>query len=112
MHSLLVSRERGEKELETHRTIFDALLDADTKDKVMPSERELADEAIIILFAGTDTTACTLTYAIYYALTEPGVLGKILAELNTTSKDEMGRLKLREVEQLPYLVRPLKCTFT
>ena len=67
--------------------------------------RELADESIAILNAGTEPTATMMAYATYFFLRFPEVQGRILEELESVERDEYGRLPLQKIETLPYFVR-------
>ena len=91
-------------------TIYDRLL-ADNRRRVKKglesrpiSFRELADETVGILNAGTEPTATMLVYATYFYLRFPHVQAKILAELRTVELDDQGRLPLVKLEALPYFV--------
>lgn len=90
-------------------TVFDALLSpapGSSKRHVVPSFQELVDEAIILLAAGTETTAIALTFATYHILAAPRVKTAVEAELATLSRDANGRLPYQAIESLPYLVLP------
>lgn len=87
------------------RTVFDALL-SPAGDHVGPSYQELVDEAIILLAAGTETTAIALTFATYHILRAPRVQAAVEAELATLRRDADGRLPYQAIENLPYLVPP------
>lgn len=89
-------------------TVFDALLSpaGSSKRHVVPSFQELVDEAIILLAAGTETTAIALTFATYHVLAAPRVRAAVEAELATLSRDDNGRLPYQAIESLPYLVLP------
>ena len=88
----------------TQRTIFEELRDSD-----LPSEEKsisrLTAEALTLVGAGSDTTATTLATLTFYLLSTPRVLQKLTAELDTAIPDVRSPPPLRELEQLPYLVR-------
>lgn len=86
-------------------TIFDVLLDPEqNKNKRAPDFNELVDEAMSLITGGTDSTAETLTAAIWYFNTELDCKRKLIAELDGCPRDDSGRLTLATVQQLPYLV--------
>jgi cytochrome P450 len=70
------------------------------------SFRELADEGTGILNAGTEPTAIVLCYATFFFSRFPHVQKPIMDELASIELKD-GRLPLRKLEALPYLVRIL-----
>ncbi|MCJ1379550.1 hypothetical protein MMC17_002651 [Xylographa soralifera] len=87
-------------------TIFDTLLDpAANKGRPVPSDAVLTSEAVLMLLAGTDTTANTLTVATYAVLRNPQIRHSLLAELNEampTQKD-VDIVTAEKLRGLPYL---------
>lgn len=71
----------------------------------MPSEDELVGDACLMLAAGMDTTAHALTVGTWHVLKNPEVLKRLRQELRQAMpyKDEM--MDLRDLADLPYLVR-------
>ncbi|WP_036484524.1 cytochrome P450 [Myxosarcina sp. GI1] len=63
------------------------------------SDDELKDELITLLFAGHETTASAIAWAIYWIERSPDIRDKLLAELNTISVEE----DPLAVSRLPYL---------
>jgi cytochrome P450 len=84
------------------RTIFHSLLNGSLPDSEKKTER-LQEEAYIIVIAGTDTTAATLSALTYHLLSNPNVLKKLRDELETAMPDPNESPTLK-VETLPYLV--------
>lgn len=83
------------------RTIFHGLLESDWPESEKNSER-LAEEAQVMLVAGTDTTAHTLTSIAYHLLSEPDKLKRLQAELRSVVPP--GTIpEVSKVENLPYL---------
>lgn len=97
---LLASSDRKQE------TVFDALLSptGSTKGHIVPSYQELVDEAIILLAAGTETTAIALTFATYHILANPDIKRAVQLELATIPRDPAGHLPYQAIENLPYLV--------
>ncbi|MET0387450.1 MAG: cytochrome P450 [Polyangiales bacterium] len=64
------------------------------------SDRQACDEAITMLLAGHETTALTITYAIYALSQEPACQTRLRAEL-----DQLGALPptAADIDRLPYL---------
>ncbi len=69
------------------------------------SDDEIADELIVFLFAGYDTTATTLTYALWQLGRHPQLQDRVAAEV-----DALGdrRLEPDDVANLSYTVQVLK----
>lgn len=65
---------------------------------------ELVNEALGLVFAGTDSTTYATAQATYYILTHRSVLKRLQDELQHTLRENRGRLEWSSVRQLPYLV--------
>lgn len=92
-------------------TIFHTALNSDTeKGRTRPTIDELSADSLLLLMAGTDTTAHVLTIATYNALREPRVLGKLQAELREAIPNKDMWIKSAELEKLPYLRSVIKET--
>ncbi|KAE8380452.1 cytochrome P450 [Aspergillus bertholletiae] len=84
------------------KTIFDALCDK----SVRPEERTIPrvrDEAMVVLGAGTETTARVLTTGSYHLYRDGPRLEKLRAELKTIMPEPTSQISLVQLEQLPYL---------
>lgn len=88
----------------TSPTVFDAILYPDlSKGQHTPSLHDLAAEAMLMVGAGTDTTANALALGTWYLLNDPIAMSKLKAELWEAMPGETDA-ELTEVEALPYLV--------
>lgn len=92
-----------------HPTIFHAALDS----KLPPHEKSierLADDAQMLVMAGTVTTAAALDIITYHLLTQPSTLRKLKNELLAIlpSVDDVGKVPLSKIEALPYLTGVIK----
>ncbi|KAF2113499.1 putative cytochrome P450 [Lophiotrema nucula] len=67
------------------------------------SVKRLADEGEILIGAGSETTAKTLTYTAFYVINTPSVLQRLREELKTVMKTSAHIPAWTELEQLPYL---------
>ena len=89
------------------RTIFNELLNAD----VPPEEKSvkrLAEEARVIISAGSTTTAHYLTHTIYHILANEDIHTRLQAELNEARAASSRTLATQDFEQLPYLNAVIK----
>ncbi|MBD2499364.1 cytochrome P450 [Anabaena azotica FACHB-119] len=79
--------------------IFSMLMSSQDEAGHSMTDQELHDELITLLFAGYETTAIAMTWALYLIHQHPQVLEKLLAELDTLgeSPDPMS------IFRLPYL---------
>ncbi|KAI6081688.1 cytochrome P450, partial [Hypoxylon rubiginosum] len=87
---------------DVHRNIFDALMDA----SIPPQERSanrLQDEGMIVIIAGTETTARALTMASYYIYQNKPMLQKLRDEIKTVMPSPTSDAPWSELEQLPYM---------
>lgn len=85
-------------------TIFHAVLDS----KLPPHEKSverLADDAQMLVMAGTLTTASTLEVIVFWLLNQPKTLRKLKDELLTVMPlvEDVGTVPLATLEALPYL---------
>lgn len=60
----------------------------------------------MVLAAGSETTAHTLTIIHFFVLYDPEIRKKLTAELEDAMPNKFAMPELSVVEQLPYLVRP------
>ncbi|MFD4444334.1 cytochrome P450 [Nocardia sp. NPDC058519] len=76
--------------------LLDLLLTTRYDDGTSPTDTELCEQLRTLLVAGHETTATTLTWALYHLHREPGLLTRLLAELPTAGDDpaEQARLPL------------------
>jgi cytochrome P450 len=108
--STLTSRATA-KELKDTRlrpsTIFQALNDPDIPAKERSFER-LTDEGVLIVVAGLETTARFLTNITCHLLSNPEVLQRLRAELQSAMPTPDARPSWKVLEKLPYLVSTLR----
>ncbi|KAF2124280.1 cytochrome P450 [Dothidotthia symphoricarpi CBS 119687] len=101
----LISRTLNGETLKTNdakRTVFQALLSSSlpAEDKTPP---RLAQEAQIIIGAGVETTAFTLTIAAYHIIHTPHIYARLHADLVAAFPDATAPMDLHTLEQIPYL---------
>ena len=65
---------------------------------------ELVDHGFLLLVAGSETTAYTLSCITYYLLTHEECLRRVKEELQNVPQTENGVLKCNDTSELPYLV--------
>jgi cytochrome P450 len=90
-------------------TVFRELLDS----KLPCPEKEpsrLAADAQVLVSAGSETTARSLTYATFSLLTLPDVLSHLKQELENAipGRDPTAKISLEQVQHLPYLSAVIK----
>jgi cytochrome P450 len=94
----------AETEKRENRNMFDNLVDP----AVPASERtldRLQDEGLVVLGAGTETVAHTLTMSMFYLCKNQDVLQRLRTELKQVLPTPSSTASLVELEKLPYLVR-------
>ena len=81
------------------------MLDAENyRDKTVPSNESLYEEAQALMFAGTDTVGNALMVGTFHLLRQPDTLQKLKKELSSAWPSLNGvEPKLRDLEKLPYL---------
>lgn len=80
--------------------IMSLLLSARDEEGQAMSDEELRNELLALLFAGHETTALALSWALYWIHYLPEVRSKLLAELSTINISEVDP---SEIARLPYL---------
>ncbi|KAJ9058875.1 hypothetical protein DSO57_1007813 [Entomophthora muscae] len=93
------------------RSIMASLINAkdpDTGSKL--SDTDLADEAILQIFAGSDSTANSMTWALYFIVKHPNVYDKVVNELNEKFPSLNHEITMGDCKQgsLPYLDAAIK----
>ena len=99
--SLLIDeiKERRQQADPNRDDILSLLLDARDEEGEAMTDEELRDELITLLFAGHETTASALSWALYWIDSLPEVKEKLLNEL----KNLPGDSKISDIARLPYL---------
>lgn len=96
-----INRIRSTAAFSEETTIFHGLLQSNLPESEKTSDR-LAEEAAVLLSAGTDSSANTLSAITYHLLADPSKLERLRAELKVAVPE--GCLpKFAQVENLPYL---------
>lgn len=93
----------SKKEVQGKRNMFDNLVAPD----VPASERSLdrlQEEGLVVLGAGTETVAHTLTVSFFYLTTNRDILLKLREELQEVLPTPTSNASLLVLEKLPYLV--------
>ncbi|QPC67970.1 hypothetical protein HYE67_010201 [Fusarium culmorum] len=67
------------------------------------TDDELIAESSTMFFAGTDTTATTVSVALWHLIHQPDDYARLQDELRTIMPDVNSRPGLRELESLPFL---------
>lgn len=93
-------QERREQQDFTGEDIMSLLLSARDEEGQGMSDEELRDELLALLFAGHETTALALSWALYWIHYLPEVRDKLLKELSTVNITEVDP---SEIARLPYL---------
>lgn len=93
--------EKGEK---PDHSVFYELRDNPTLPPEEKTIDRLQDEATLLIMAGTESTAKSLTIAAFYLLHHPQILDKLRQELATArTQTEADELSLNTLLALPYL---------
>lgn len=85
-----------------HATIFHEILQSKRPEQEK-SKQCLFDEAQTIVSAGVETTAWTMSVAMFYLLSNLETMNKLKRELKDAWKDPSTPLDLATLESLPYL---------
>ncbi|KAJ4350345.1 uncharacterized protein N0V89_008966 [Didymosphaeria variabile] len=96
-----------EKEDEENKTVFHTLLQSNLPAKEKETER-LAEEAVLLVGAGTHTTSFILAVVTFHLLSNPSFLQKLREELRTVLPEVNSHAPLMQLERLPFLTAVLK----
>lgn len=69
-----------------------------------PSVTSLRDEALLLVFAGTDTASNVLTVGTMHILSKPSIHARLKAEILEVWPNQARTPRYEELERLPYLV--------
>lgn len=95
----------GELDVNSKPTLFQKLLmPGPNLGYVVPSPKDLSDEAYTVLGAAADTTGNALTTASWYICNNPTIYQKLTAELKQAFPDPDAKMDLVAFERLPHLV--------
>ena len=104
MQDLITERYNAQKDATKNykKTIFDALSDS----RIPPEERSsgrLADEGLILMIGGTETTARVLSVAAFNIYQDERLLENLRVELGSVMPTPTSKASWSELEQLPLL---------
>lgn len=91
----------------SNKTIFHTLLQADLPESEKETGR-LAEEAVLLVGAGTHTTSWCLTVIAFHLLSKPTLLRRLKDELKSVIPDPESKPALADLEKLSFLTGVLK----
>jgi len=94
-------------EEDDEHTVFHSMLNSGLPDSEKSSAR-LAEEAVLLVGAGTHTTSWALSVACFHLLSQPELLRKLKTELEAAIPDPSESTPLPALEALPYLTAVIK----
>ena len=90
-----------QNENETDQFYKDAKLDHKVTKKL--SEFEIVSTALVILIAGYDTTANTLSYVCYELAKNPEIQERLREEVDDIIDDDCKNIKYEQLQKMPYM---------
>jgi cytochrome P450 len=93
-------RRLSAEELGQRQDILSMLVAARYDDGTGFSDEELRDQLMILLIGGHETTATTLCWALYCALTHPGTIEKMRAEVQSVMGDGFDAGKIKQLNYI------------
>lgn len=100
--SLAVGRQG--KSLEgSQRSVLDAIASSSLLSAKDKTAARVADEAQLIVGAGTETTGATLAVLVYYVLANPAIRERLKAELSSVSSGSQQLMDIKTLEKAEYL---------
>jgi len=92
-------RERRENLDQSRQDILSLMIAARDEEGNPMTDQELRDELLTLLFAGHETTATAMSWALYWIHRQPEVYEKLIQELKSLPSDAEGM----DIFRLPYL---------
>ena len=99
------------REKASQLTIWRTLLDPSLHKEPLGyplSQRDLCGEALVLFYAGADTSAETLKMGTFHLLQRPDVLSRLKAEIFFAWPKLQDKPRLEDLEKLPYLVSMIR----
>ena len=96
-------RETQDEKIGKEDSIFEGLINSSILSDADKTTERLIVEAYVLLGAGLETTATTLTAITYHLLANPPILRKLKTELKAAIPDASTLPTFKQVESLPYL---------
>ncbi|KIW66115.1 hypothetical protein PV04_08319 [Phialophora macrospora] len=93
---------KAAKELSEGRTIFHEIIRSDIPESEKQTRR-LTDEAMVLVVAGSETTASTLAAIMYHLLADRGLLDRLKVELEAAMPDPKQLPVASRLDGLPFL---------
>ncbi|XP_051155943.1 cytochrome P450 4C1-like [Leptopilina boulardi] len=90
------------------KAFLDLMLDLDENEKVHMTDEEIRQQVETFMFAGHDTTASAINWAIFNIGNNPEVQKKIHEELDTIFGDSNEPATMQQIAELTYLERVIK----
>ncbi|CAD6569144.1 MAG: hypothetical protein ASARMPREDX12_002221 [Alectoria sarmentosa] len=101
---ILDLKKRSPSPLSNVPTVFDIMLNPNTsKGQWTPELPTLTSDALMLLLAGTNTTAHTLVVAVYNLIHSPHLVQRLVAELRGAMSEPCSQNDWASLEKLPYL---------
>ncbi|CAF9941589.1 MAG: hypothetical protein ALECFALPRED_009236 [Alectoria fallacina] len=101
---ILDLKKRSPSPLSNVPTVFDIMLNPNTsKGQWTPELPTLTSDALMLLLAGTNTTAHTLVVAVYNLIHSPHLVQRLVAELRGAMSEPCSQNDWANLEKLPYL---------
>jgi cytochrome P450 len=83
--------------------MFKNMLSAAAKKSTELNKEHLISEGILMIVAGTDTTAAALTFTIHHLLQQPEWYSRLQAEVKTVISTSETRPPFQDIDALPFL---------
>lgn len=84
-------------------TMFKNMISAAEKKSIKLTKEHLVAEAILMLIAGTDTTAAALAVTLHYLLQQPKMYRKLQEEVQSVMPGPNTRPRIEALDTLPFL---------
>jgi cytochrome P450 len=97
-----IEKIREAKEYPEGKTIFHEIIRSDIPESEKQTKR-LADEAMVFMFAGSETTATTLAAIMYHLLADSQMLARLKKELESAMPDPNQLPVASKLDGLPFL---------
>lgn len=83
--------------------MFKNMISAAEKKSLQLTKEHLVSEAIVMLVAGTDTTAASLAVSLHYLFQQPETYRKLQEEIQSVMPELNSKPKIQTLDTLPFL---------
>ncbi|GBF94619.1 cytochrome P450 [Raphidocelis subcapitata] len=99
----MMAEHRAGRVTGNRRSILTYMMEAQEAGNGVMTDKQIRDELMTLMLAGSDTTATTLAFAIWELSRRPEAMARLLAEVEGVVGDKEGPVTAEDVARMPFL---------